>query len=366
MPGRRSSKAARRRRERNPLTLSDDWRVWVVDNLLAGLNPRQLIDTLVENHIPAPIARAEVEAILRSPTLVACRRMHQRIQRLQQVAALTRALAKLAPDTDPSDAPDTSDTGDIGDTIERRERISADDFFRHHFAANRPLVLTGALSSWPALARWTPAYFKDKFGPAEVEIVSGRDRDPDADAHFDQHRQKTTMADYVDRVLSAGTSNDIYMIAHNRNMLRPELARLFDDIVLDHELFDPERLHGGVTLWFGPAGTITPLHHDTTNILFCQIHGRKRVVLIAPFETRLLDCARGFYSELDLEQPETLRALRAQDITIQSVDLMPGEALFIPVGWWHHVKALDISITFSLLNFRRPNAFPWYRPGSLT
>ena len=33
-------------------------------------------------------------------------------------------------------------------------------------------------------------------------------------------------------------------------------------------------------------------------------------------------------------------------------DLNPGEALLIPIGWWHHVRALDVSISVSFTNFQ--------------
>ena len=44
--------------------------------------------------------------------------------------------------------------------------------------------------------------------------------------------------------------------------------------------------------------------------------------------------------------------------------LAPGEALFLPVGWWHHVRALDLSISVAFNHFTWPNDFDWYRPGT--
>lgn len=360
MPRRRSPKA-KRRRARNPLTLSDDWRVWVVDNLLADVAPREIIDALIASRVPEAIARAEVAAILRSPSLVACQHLHARNQRLQQIARLQRTLAESATDADerPEGQPDEQSA------IERRERIPAAEFFRHYFAGNRPVVITGYVPTWPAFGKWTPAHFQASFAEVEVEVVAGRARDPDGDKNFEQYRQKTTMSEYVERVMQVGESNDLYMIARNKNMLRSELAPLIDDVDFDRDLFDTEHLEGALTLWFGPAGTVTPLHHDSTNILFCQIHGRKRIHLISPWETSLLDGVDGFYSAVNLEDPGALASLRDAHITVHDVELQPGEALFIPAGWWHHVKALDVSITFSLLNFRRRNDYSFYRPGSV-
>ena len=46
------------------------------------------------------------------------------------------------------------------------------------------------------------------------------------------------------------------------------------------------------------------------------------------------------------------------------VVLAPGEALFIPAGWWHQVDALDVSISVSILSLAWPNDFSWYKPGT--
>jgi hypothetical protein len=349
MPRPQTKRPKRRAAARTVLTLSDDWRVWVVENLLAGVPRATLLETLTDNGVSARLARREVSAIVASPALVACQRLRRRVKRLEMVAALRRATAALA--SDPRG-------------IERRSGVSGPEFFDRYYAANEPVVLTDLMTSWKARARWSPRYFKERFGHVTVEITSGREADPDYDMNFAAHSEAVTLAEYVDRLLAAGETNDLYLVANNRNMEKKALAALFDDVGFPPEYFDRARRFGAVSLWIGPAGTVTPLHHDTSNILFCQVFGRKRIKLVSPLETDLLDGMRGVYSVLDAER-DLGRRKRLRHVAVREVDLAAGEALFIPVGWWHHVRALEVSINFSLLNFRRPNQFGWFNPGAL-
>jgi ribosomal protein L16 Arg81 hydroxylase len=58
-------------------------------------------------------------------------------------------------------------------------------------------------------------------------------------------------------------------------------------------------------------------------------------------------------------------ALRPADLDSANPDIPPhiecligpGEALFLPVGWWHQVEALDVSISMSFTNFPDGNDF---------
>jgi hypothetical protein len=201
------------------------------------------------------------------------------------------------------------------------------------------------------------------FGDLVIEVTDGREADARYEEHFTNHRKQTTLGAFVDRVLAAGETNDFYMVANNRTMERSAFDGLLERIVIDPAWFDTERLEGRTSLWLGPKGTVTPLHHDTTNILLTQIHGRKQFLLAAPHELSMLRAARGVYVDLDPESPDLDRHPWWRDIAVHRVVLQPGESLFLPAGWWHHVRALDVSISFSLLAFRRRNAFPWYRPG---
>lgn len=38
-------------------------------------------------------------------------------------------------------------------------------------------------------------------------------------------------------------------------------------------------------------------------------------------------------------------------------ELSPGELIFLPIGWWHHVEAIDLSASLTLTNFDGPNDF---------
>lgn len=327
--------------------LSLEHRAWIVENLLAGVAERRLVEALAAQ-VPRARAAREVAAIARSPLLPVCAQLARRARRLELVAAIGRSHARGAPER-------------AG--VERRTTPSADEFFRDYWAAHRPVVLTDATARWPALRKWTPAYFRRRFGGETIEITANREADPFYDMNFRAHRRRMRMDRFIDRVLAAGTSNDLYMVSNNHTMRRPRFRALLDDIKPPRDLFEP-LTPGATSLWIGPAGTVTPLHHDTTNILFAQIHGRKRVELVSPQETALLlDPVHGFYSPVDLDGLAAAPHPALQQLLVKQVVLAPGDALYIPAGWWHRVTSLDVSISFSLLGFRRPNDFDWYRPG---
>jgi len=335
------------KRSARGMELSPEHRAWIVENLLAGVAERELIEQLAAQ-LPRARAAREVAAVAGSPLLPVCAQLARRARRLELVAALGRSHARGAPE--PA-------------SVERRATPPADEFFRDYWAVHRPVVLTDAAARWPALRRWTPGFFRRRFGDETIEITAGREADPFYDMNFRAHRRRMRMDRFIDLVLAAGTSNDLYMVSNNRTMRRPRFRALLADVRPPRDLFEPPT-PGATSLWIGPAGTVTPLHHDTTNILFAQIHGRKRVELVSPQETALLlDPVHGFYSPVDLDGLAAEEHPALRQLLVRQVELGPGDSLYIPAGWWHRVTSLDVSISFSLLSFRRPNDFSWYRPG---
>ncbi len=82
-----------------------------------------------------------------------------------------------------------------------------------------------------------------------------------------------------------------------------------------------------------------------------QFRGRKLVKLVAPFESAHLYNHEHRYSRVDLDAVDLARFPEMADVTIFEVVIGPGEMLFVPAGWWHTVRALDVSITITFPNF---------------
>lgn len=102
-------------------------------------------------------------------------------------------------------------------------------------------------------------------------------------------------------------------------------------------------------VWLGPAGTVTPLHCDYDDNLFAQIWGHKRVLLYSPASADLLYLKEFnpilFGSPFDPEQPDYEHFPLAQSAVSVECILGPGDLLYLPAGWFHHVRALAFSLS---------------------
>jgi hypothetical protein len=222
-------------------------------------------------------------------------------------------------------------------------------------------VIEGLVSEWPAMTRWSLDALQERFGEVEVTITDGRSADPDYDMHHERHTRTVALRELVERIRREPDSNDFYMVANNRNVFGP-LRAMLDDVTWPDGLVPSGDDVPSSAIWIGPGGTVTPLHHDTSNILFCQVVGRKRFKLIAPLEIAVLDGARAMYAAVDPDAPDLERFPWWPDVLVREVTLEPGDALFLPVGIWHHVRSLEPSVSLALNGFARPNVFDWFVP----
>jgi hypothetical protein len=238
-------------------------------------------------------------------------------------------------------------------TVDVRRDITGDEFFEEFYCRNRPVLLPGLIAGSDAVRTWSPESFGRRFGHVPVEITSGRERDSDYETRFHASVRTVTMGELTTRLAAGGETNDFYLVARNYFFDNPAFRPLRDELRPPPAIVnDADRSRGTAKLWFGPAGTVTPLHFDEHSILFTQVYGRKRFKLIPSFDYQKMYVRNEYYSAVDPERADLDRYPLFGEAAVGDVVVEPGDGLFLPAGWWHWARALDVSISATFSSFR--------------
>ena len=109
----------------------------------------------------------------------------------------------------------------------------------------------------------------------------------------------------------------------------------------------------------GSRGVVTPMHFDHCHTVIAQVHGRKRVTVCPPRDSEHMypfSVADGAprTSRVDLwawNKGDGAERARFPDVaraTQYECELAPGDVVYIPPAWWHHVEALDGNVSVLL------------------
>jgi Cupin-like domain len=163
--------------------------------------------------------------------------------------------------------------------------------------------------------------------------------------------QMRTVARYAE-MLEDGTARrtDAYMaqVEIGSTPLRDTIGPVIDAIVAATGL--RQQPPQDINLWLGPGGHTEPLHFDSHDGTLIQLRGTKRVSLFPPQATPGLYPFETFggglapwISKVYIDRPDFSAFPLLADALCQRVDinLVEGEILFIPSGWWHEVTALS-------------------------
>ncbi|KAF9121489.1 hypothetical protein BGW39_010499 [Mortierella sp. 14UC] len=248
-----------------------------------------------------------------------------------------------------------------------------------------PLIITGGIDHWPARERWTDLDTLCRTaGPDRLVPIEIGSQYTD-----EQWTQKlVTMREFIQTYIlcqeQPGTSDDSkdesrdrkgatevgYLAQHDLFAQIPRLQRDID--IPDYCMIGPDNQEGYnppddvlLNAWFGPRGTVSPMHTDPYHNLLAQVVGRKYIRLYAPKETSKLYCfgneaqdeegqtgesggsMLGNTSQVNVEKPDLERhPLFAEAEYVETI-LGPGDMLYIPFQWWHYIRSLSTSFSVS-------------------
>ncbi|KAL9123348.1 MAG: hypothetical protein Q9187_000075 [Circinaria calcarea] len=188
--------------------------------------------------------------------------------------------------------------------------------FARYIGKNRPFVVRGGISRWPAVRKWSLQYLRDvmKDQPVKVAITPhgfvrryhdlelpqltlASNADSAARSHLDESlyfvkplEEDYPFCDFIEYVQKQEQELDFdadvkYSQSQNDN-LRGEYSDLFQDVEEDiaWARIALDRKPEAINLWIGNSWSTTALHRDNYENIYCQVTGSKHFVLVPPVE----------------------------------------------------------------------------------
>lgn len=233
------------------------------------------------------------------------------------------------------------------------ERIDADALAARGAGAlerDAPLVIEGSVGGRVREELWSPEALRGRVGARRVSVTradSGSfDYTPEGEPHYSY--VNIPFAEALEVIASSSAPGPCYYLR------RVELAELGLGEDGLPEVFDfvPRGVRRIQGLWVSSEGSVTPLHYDTKNNLLAQMHGTKRVTLFPSSEgARMYPqefTGTNLLSGVDPDEPDRARFPNFPSERALRLTLKPGETLYVPPFWWHHVRSREFSVSVNL------------------
>ncbi len=229
------------------------------------------------------------------------------------------------------------------------DSIDPEVFKKEYYEPCLPVVIKNLAKDWLAYSKWNWDYFKQLVGQKKVPLYNNVKSD--AYTPINTADDYKTFGEYIDMISSGPAAWRIF------------LFNIFDHAPqLINDFTWPEHLMKGFVkkypmLFTGGASSITHMHFDIdmSHILHTQFCGRKRVLMFPyqeqyklyrkPWEVLSLADFSNYYvdGKVDYEKFPALKLAEGHDFILE-----PGDTLFMPAGYWHHMEYLDSGFAMSL------------------
>ena len=260
-------------------------------------------------------------------------------------------------------------------SVQTVDRVSQADLTARQFAERYqqqgiPVVITDLLKPNPD---WTLDYLCEQLGDQEFLLrYYGR-------ARYEQDKRDWTsigsgvqsqsqpFSTYA-KLLRTGEAHqqDIYLGKCSLQETPLAETAAVQTLTAQLESLGLQQPASSLNLWIG-SGHIECLHYDAMDGTLIQLHGSKQVILFPPSQTANLYPypfyahlrhglkLRSWFSRTYPNRPDfqAFPRLRTACQHRRDVTLNPGEALYIPAGWWHEVTAIGEEMVCSVNRFWR-------------
>ncbi len=237
--------------------------------------------------------------------------------------------------------------------IDETGPLASNAFGERFLAPRRPVVMRGGAASWRATRHWSFEYIGSLRPDLPVVVEVGNPMQKPGGI------ERTTLQEYTSGIAHMPVRPEPV----SGEVEPPYLAvfHMFDEIPelradVDFGLLRDNTRYTAMVGWLGPAGTVTGYHADWGHNLFAQIRGTKRFHLVPPGSDDVMYPSAKYdsyshQSNIDLENWDASNYPRYAEASISVVDLGPGDLLYIPPKWWHHVRSLEHSISANAFGY---------------
>ena len=234
--------------------------------------------------------------------------------------------------------------------------VDRERFENEIVAVGLPVVVRGLVAGWPAatLGRQSPEaickYLIERDTQAPIDAImlppeeKGRIFYNAAMDGFNFFRTHQTISRVIEQIARYSAFPTAPAVAAQSALIRSCLPRFLDENPMP--LLDAAEPR----IWIGNAITV-PAHFDDANNIACVVAGRRRFTLFPPEQIANLYIGPVDFaptgapiSLVDFSAPDLERFPRFAEARAHAVsaELGPGDAIFIPPLWWHHVQSLEL------------------------
>ena len=144
-------------------------------------------------------------------------------------------------------------------------------FLRNFVAQNRPVLVRGGVSHWPALDKWDPEYLVQRLGDSEVTVTVTPDGLADSavgEMFMMPEERGMKMEDFIKR-LNDPRPNEVYYIQKQNSNLTNEFTEVFNDV--DREISWASEAFGkkpdAINFWMGDGRAVTSSKRSWKHLL---------------------------------------------------------------------------------------------------